>query len=125
MVNKEKLYQRFMRDPLERRLGNLASTLGKISSNARNSETPNAVSDLLDEAKHLIEWTAADADSEIAAELVQMQRLITLWQKTWSTVYKDKTQRILLATQAKEWSDKALQNSGLIYSSLKTKCHNL
>ena len=114
MMNKEKLYQRFMRDPLERRLGNLASTLGKISSSARNSETSNAVSDLLDEAKHLIEWTAADADSEIAAELVQTQRLITLWQKTWSTAYKDKTQRILLATQAKEWSDKALQNSGLI-----------
>ena len=114
MVNKEKLYQRFMRDPLERRLGNLASTLGKISSNARNSNTPNTVLDLLDEAKHLIEWTAADADSEIAAELVQTQRLITLWQKTWSTVYKDKTQRILLATQAKEWSDKALQSSGLI-----------
>lgn len=114
MVNKEKLHQRFMRDPLERRLGNLASTLAKISSNARNSETPNAVSDLLDEAKRLIEWTAADAESEIAAELVQTQRLITLWQKIWSTVYKDKTQRILLATQAKEWSDKVLQNSGLL-----------
>jgi hypothetical protein len=114
MVNKEKLYQRFMRDPLERRLGNLASTLGKISSNARNSDKPNTVSELLDEAKHFIEWTAADADSEVAAELVQTQRLITLWQKTWSTVYKDKTQRILLATQAKEWSDRALQNSGLV-----------
>lgn len=114
MVNKEKLYQRFMRDPLERRLGNLASTLGKISSNARNSENPNNVLDLFDEAKHFIEWTAADTESEVAAELVQTQRLITLWQKTWTTAYKDKTQRILLATQAKEWSDKALQNSGLI-----------
>jgi hypothetical protein len=114
MVNKEKLYQRFMRDPLDRRLGNLASTLGKISSNARHSETPDIVSNLLDEAKHFIEWTAADAESEIATELVQTQRLITLWQKTWLTAYKDKTQRILLATQAKEWSDRALQNSGLI-----------
>ena len=92
MVNKEKLHQRFMRDPLDRRLGGLAATLGRISSSARDSNTPNAVSDLLDEAKHLIEWTAADADS----------------------AYKEKSQRILLATQAKEWSDKTLQNSGLI-----------
>ena len=114
MVNKEKLHQRFMRDPLDRRLGGLAATLGRISSSARDSNTPNAVSDLLDEAKHLIEWTAADADSEVAAELVQIQRLITLWQKTWESAYKEKSQRILLATQAKEWSDKTLQNSGLI-----------
>ncbi|MBK6647212.1 MAG: hypothetical protein IPG44_15955 [Anaerolineales bacterium] len=114
MVNKEKLHQRFMRDPLDRRLGGLAATLGRISSSARDSNTPNTVSDLLDEAKHLIEWTAADTDSEVAAELVQIQRLITLWQKSWESVYKEKSQRILLATQAKEWSDKTLQSSGLI-----------
>lgn len=114
MVNKEKLHQRFMRDSLERRLGNLAATLGRISSSARDSNTPNIVSDLLDEAKHLIEWTAADMESEKAAELVQMQRLITLWQKSWESSYNEKPLRILLAAQAKDWSDKALQSSGLI-----------
>lgn len=114
MVNKEKLQQRFMRDPLEKRLGGLAATLGRISSSARDSNTPNAVMDLLDEAKYLIEWTAADSQSDVAAELVQIQRLITLWQKSWGSAYKEKSQRILLATQAKEWSDKTLQSSGLI-----------
>ena len=114
MVNKEKLRQRFMRDPLERRLGGLAATLGRISSSARDSNTPNTVMDLLDEAKHLIEWTAPDADSEVAAELVQIQRLITLWQRSWAGAFKDRSQRTLLTVQAKEWSDKTLQNSGLI-----------
>ena len=114
MTNKEKLKQRFMRDPLDRRLGGLAATLARISSSARNSESPVIVENLLDEAKHLIEWTAADTEAETAAELVQIQRLITLWQKSWESAYKEKSQRILLATQAKEWSDKTLQSSGLI-----------
>ena len=114
MTNKEKMKQRFLRDPLERRLGGLAATLARISSSARNSESPIIVENLLDEAKRLIEWTAADTEAETAAELVQIQRLITLWQKSWESAYKEKTQRILLATQAKEWSDKTLQSSGLI-----------
>ena len=114
MTDKEKKRQRFLRDPLERRLGGLSATLARISSSARNSESPIIVENLLDEAKHYIEWTAADTEAETAAELVQMQRLITLWQKSWKTAIQDKTQRILLSTLAKEWSDKALQSSGLV-----------
>ena len=114
MIDREKLKQRFMRDPLERRLGGLAATLARISSSARNSESPIIVENLLDEAKHLIEWTAADTEAETAAELVQIQRLITLWQKSWKTAIHDKAQRVLLSALAKEWSDKALQSSGLI-----------
>ena len=115
MVNKEKLRQRFLSDPLPVRLGGLSATLGRISSSARASESPAAVvADLLDEAKHLIEWTAADAEPETAAELVQIQRLIVLWQKGWGTATCDRTQQILLSTLAKTWSDKVLEFSGLL-----------
>lgn len=114
MINEEKLRLRFMRDPLEKRIGNLAATLGRISSSARDSNTPSTVVDLLDEAKHLIEWTSAEAESETAAEFVQIQRLIILWQKSWEVAFTQKSQRILLATQAKEWSENVLQRSGLL-----------
>ncbi|MBN8580114.1 MAG: hypothetical protein J0L96_05540 [Anaerolineae bacterium] len=114
MTDKEKKRQRFLRDPLERRLGGLAATLARISSSARNSESPIIVENLLDEAKHYIEWTAADAEAETAAELVQMQRLITLWQKSWKNAFQDVSQRVVLSTLAKEWSDKALESSGLV-----------
>lgn len=87
--------------------------LGKISSNARKSSGPSIVSDLLDEAKHLIEWTAADANLETAAELVEMQRLVTLWQGAWDSGRQDKHQRTLFSVQAKAWSDLALDLSGL------------
>lgn len=75
MNNKEKLRERFLRDPLPRRLGGLAATLGRISSSARKSTEPTIVANLLDEAKHLIEWTAADTPPETAAELVRIQNL--------------------------------------------------
>jgi hypothetical protein len=114
MTNKEKLRERFLRDPLSRRLGGLAATLGRISSSARRSTDPNVVSNLLDEAKHLIEWTAADTEPETAAELVQMQTMITLWQRAWEESSKVHNQRLLLSVQAKNWSDKAVDFSGLV-----------
>jgi hypothetical protein len=113
MINKQKLYERFMRDPLPRRLGGLSATLGRISSSAREAADSVQVINLLDEAKHLIEWTAADAEPEIASELVNMQRLIVLWQKAWTKTGATPEQRTLLATQAKQWSDQALEYSGL------------
>jgi len=109
----EQLRERFLRDPLPRRLGGLAATLGRISSSARKSTDPSVVLNLLDEAKHLIEWTAAETAPETAAELVQMQRMISLWQRAWDEASQNPKQRILLSVQAKDWSDKALDFSGL------------
>jgi hypothetical protein len=113
MMDKEKLRERFLRDPLPRRLGGLAATFGRISSSARNSSDPNVVCNLLDEAKHLIEWTAADTEPETAAELVQIQIMISLWQRAWNEASQNLHQRILLSVQAKDWSDKAVDYSGL------------
>jgi len=98
---REKLRERFLRDPLPRRLGGLAATFGRISSSARKSTDPNVVLNLLDEAKHLIEWTAAETEPETAAELVQMQIMITLWQRAWDEASQSHKQRILLSVQSK------------------------
>ena len=85
MIDKERQRERFMLDPLPRRLGGLAATLGRIASSARKSSDPTIVSDLLDEARRLIEWTAGEAEPEVAAELVHMQILLSVWQKAWET----------------------------------------
>lgn len=111
--NKEKLRERFLRDPLPRRLGGLAATLGRISSSARESTDPMAVARLLEEAKYLIEWTAADTEPEVAAELVSIQRLVNLWLKAWEKASPTRDQRILLSVQAKDWSDRTLDFSGI------------
>jgi hypothetical protein len=114
VIDKERLRQRFLRDPLPRRLGGLAATLGRISSSARNSADPAIVADLIDEARHLIEWTAAEADPETAAELVRIQTNLTLWQRAWQEAGGNQSQRTLLSVQAKDWSDKVVDYSGLV-----------
>lgn len=112
--NKEKLRERFLRDPLPRRLGGLSATLGRISSSARNSTDLVIIKNLLEEAKYLIEWTAEETAPETAAELVSMQTLITLWVRILETASQNQTQRTLLSVQAKQWSDRALDLSGLL-----------
>jgi hypothetical protein len=114
MPNKEKLRERFLRDPVPRRLGGLAATLGRISSSAKKSSDPIVVARLLFEAKYFIEWTAADTEPDVAAELVAMQRLINLWLRAWDSASQHHAQRILLSVQAKYWSDRALNFSGLL-----------
>lgn len=114
MRDQEKLRERFFRDPLPRRLGGLAATFGRISSSARNSTDPAIVSNLLNEAKHLIEWTAAETEPQTAAELVRIQTMISLWQRAWGEASQNPKQRLLLSVQAKDWSDKAMDFSGLV-----------
>ena len=114
MPNKEKRRERYLRDPLPRRLGGLAATLGRVSSVASKSSDPANVARLLEEAKYMIEWTAAETEPEIAAELVSMQTLLNLWLRAWDNASQYKEQRVLLSVQAKFWSDRALDLSGLI-----------
>ncbi len=114
MINQGKLRARFLRDPLPRRLGGLAATFGRISSSARNATDPLIVANLLDEAKHLIEWTAAETEPETAAELVRIQTMISLWQRAWANASQNPQQRTLLSVQAKDWADKAVDFSGLV-----------
>jgi len=112
--NKEKLRERFLRDPLPQRLGGLAATLGRVSSSARNSLDPLIVRNHLHEARYFIEWTAAETKPEVAAELVSMQRLITLWLRVWEKTSHFREQRTLLSVEAKQWSDRVLDFSGLL-----------
>ena len=113
MQNKEKLRDRFLRDPLSRRLGGLAATLGRVSSVARKSSDPVNVARLLEEAKYLIEWTAADTEPEIASELVSIQTQINLWLRDWEKTHQLREQRTLLSVHAKHWSNRVLDFSGL------------
>jgi hypothetical protein len=102
-----------VRDPLPIRLACLAADLGRVASSARHESGIEAVAEMLEESKYFIEWTAMEAEPEIAAELVDIQRMITLWCKAWPEMAKDTTQRTLLAVQAKKWSDQVLDFSGL------------
>ena len=113
MINKEKKRARFLRDPLPVRLAGLAADLARVASSARHPTGADSVAVMLEESQYFIEWTAAETEPKIAAELVEIQRMIALWRKAWPEAQQHPSQRILLSLQAKKWSDQVLEYSGL------------
>ena len=105
---------RYLRDDLTIRLGNLASNLAHISSFAKNAKNPNAVEKLLGESRFFIEWTAAEAEIDTAAELVELQVQLAGWYHRWKD---DQTNPVALSKithQSRVWSDRVLDLSGLL-----------
>lgn len=113
MIDKERKRERYLRDPLPVRLAGLAANFARIASSARHATGAEAVDTMLEESRYYIEWTAAEAEIEVAAELVDIQRLLTAWRNAWPEAQHSPSQRILLSIQAKKWSDQVLGFSGL------------
>jgi len=114
MKNKERRRDRYLRDPLPVRLAGLAADLARVASSARHESGAASVAEMLEESQYYIEWTAKDAEPEIAGELVDIQRLITLWRSVWPEAQHSLKQRTLLSVQAKKWSDQVLNYSGML-----------
>lgn len=106
--------ERFVRDDLPTRLGGLAANLARISSFFKNPINRNVVHSLVDESKLFIEWTAADAEAETAAPLVELQVQLALWQLDWDKIWNDPAYRSQVVDQSRAWSDKVLDLSGLL-----------
>lgn len=108
--------ERFLGQNISTRLGGLAADLARVVS-ASQIPAATAVSDLLDESRAFIEWTAPSLLPERiddAARLVDIGRGVTAWYHTWHKIINDPRQRHALAAQARAWSDEVLAMSGLL-----------
>jgi len=114
MIDWDALKLRYLQDSLPVRLGNLASNLSRIKSRCQNQANRELVESLLQESKLFIEWTAKDAEVEIAAELVELQVQLACWQYSWAKIWDDAEQRTIVMEQASIWSAKVLNMSGLL-----------
>ena len=106
--------ERYLSDPLPVRLGGLAANLARIKSFSDHPDHRDVVERLLDESKFFIEWTATDADLESQSQLVNLQIQLAQWQYEWSEIWNDPTLRTDVAEQARVWSTKVLEMSGLL-----------
>ena len=106
--------ERYLRDGLQIRLGGLAANLSRIKSFATHEAGREAVESLIDESKFFIEWTAAEAEVNTAAELVELQIQLARWQCNWVRIWHDPVQRSEVAEQSAAWSQRVLEMSGLL-----------
>lgn len=108
----------YLCETVPNRLGELAANLARIKSFSSNDLNQDAVVSLIEESKFLIEWTAMDAGIDRAAELIELQVQLAHWQLKWSRIWANPVQRMQAAAQAKIWSDRVLEMSGLLFESV-------
>lgn len=116
-IDKAKLkvrQERYQRDPLPVRLGNLASNLARLKSFSQRPELSEAAQRVVYESKHFSEWAAYDADLATQVELCSLQRQLARWQLGWATLWNDAQQRVSLSITAENWSQRILTCSGLL-----------
>lgn len=114
MKNQEAIRERYLRDPLPIRLGGLATNLARVQSFSDHPDHCHVVERLLEESKYFIEWTALEANPNLQAELVELQRCMAQWQYHWDEIWIDPIRRATVAEQAGAWSKKILEKSGLL-----------
>ncbi|MBI2505314.1 MAG: hypothetical protein HYW07_19030 [Candidatus Latescibacteria bacterium] len=114
MKDRTALRERYLRDELPVRLGGLAANLARVKSFSDHPGHQKVVEHLLEESKFFIEWTIRDADLEIQAELVELQRQLARWQRHWQRIWSDLAQREAVAEQAGRSSRQVLKMAGLV-----------
>jgi hypothetical protein len=112
--NEAAIKERYLRDPLPIRLGGLAANLARIQSFSEHPKNRDVVKNILEESKFFIEWTAREAKPEFQAELVTLQRQLSLWHYGWNVLWADETLRHAVAEKAGRWSQRVLEASGLL-----------
>ena len=108
------IHDRYMRDELPVRLGGLAANLNRIKSFSANENSGETVASLIDESKLFIEWTAAQAEVNTAAMMVEIQIQLAWWQLRWNSIWSDPAKRKQIAEQSGIWSKQILEMSGLL-----------
>ena len=109
-----KIRQRYLRDELPTRRGGIAANLARIKSFSGHEGNYKVVEHLLDESKLFIEWTAADTEVNIAAELVELQVQLALWHRKLAHLWTNPKHRLDFAEQSDVWSKRVLEVSGLL-----------
>ena len=114
MKNRAAVHDRFICDPVSIRLGGLAASLARIRSFSDHPEHKDVVRGLLDECKHLIDWTVTDADFGVKVELLDLQRRLARWHLRLDEIWNDENRRKTVAEKAGRWSKRILDLSGLV-----------
>jgi hypothetical protein len=98
--------ERYLRDKASVRLGNLASSLLRLSKWVQMKQRDESVVDLMREIAWLMEWSGDLASVEIA----DMQREICRWRLVWPI----ELARSILSFRALQMSNRVLQMSGFL-----------
>ena len=109
-MENQALFERYCQLDWPQQIGNLASTLARISSRAESPQYDELVADLLREAALFIEWSAPHVPEDMLFDLASLQRECLAWRNIWPL----DALRALLSLQTRNASDRLLHLARLI-----------
>ncbi len=77
------VFDRYQQLAWSQQIGNLASTMARISSRVPSPNYDALVSDLLREAALFIEWSAPQVPESLLLDLAPLQRELLAWRRIW------------------------------------------
>jgi hypothetical protein len=119
MTDRSELRERYLRDSLQVQLGGVAANLARVRSSADNPAHRDVVAQLLEESAWCIEWAAPGAPLQTQLTLVDCQRQLAQWRRSWAHIWADPKRRADVAERAGAWSHQMLDLSGLMQAAAR------
>ena len=105
-----RLRDRYLRDPFERQIGNLASDFSRLEWLCNHSEDPINCDDLLREIEYFTEWSVeGEGPLQTKETLVDLQVRVAMWRRIWPRLGSQSQFRNAVAREAHAWSQKLLK----------------
>lgn len=113
-MDASELRQQFLKEPIPRRLGNLASTLHRMADFIEIRRPEQSVLALIDEAEHFVRWTQPELDSDRAVMLDKLLAELDTWRPPFRSASGAPEARLHVEGQARVWTSRIIEVSGLI-----------
>jgi hypothetical protein len=117
MRDVKRMHDRYLRNDWSIRMGNLASSLLRLSDWVRMRQKDEAIIDLMREIAWFMEWNGDMASMELA----DMQREVCRWRRVWPV----EEARGMLAFRARQMSNQVLRLSGLLEKAYHEENHTI
>ncbi|MDF5725943.1 MAG: hypothetical protein PUP91_36950, partial [Rhizonema sp. PD37] len=104
----------FAKNDIPTRLHQLAENLSQIKNLCVEGSHQESILNLAKESRYFIEWTVPDLvllDIDLAAELVDLGRVLTRWLFNWEQIWSDATEKSQALQLAEDWIKRVLEIS--------------
>ena len=114
MIDEKTLKERYLRDAVPARLGNLASSIKRLGYFIGKKKYDARVQELLQECRLFSEWSAPDAEYEMQAALASLLLELKNWQNDFKSANGADNWRAEINAACEQWSNRILELSGLL-----------
>ena len=104
---------RYRRQPLPMRLGNLASNLARIRTMALDQRTVADGAKVVEESRHFADTLIADTNPFLSEEMANLRDLLDEWLAAWPRLAQPSESLTEITKAAARWSALLIERSGL------------